>query len=204
MNAYILAAFSEVTSAIVSMLMASYPAAVGLYNGPFTCGVLPTSGILIATPTVPFAIRLVAYVNPIHYVVGSEIINQFHNRTVVEVRLQVTRSLARSLTGHPLASSAHHSPALGVMLCSSGWEAHVVESDRVLRAWQDNTLENGVMNNGTFIGYVNGDAIVESMGYHRDTGDKYANSAIAAACGFAFAALGYRLFDQAVKRKQQE
>jgi hypothetical protein len=94
MNAYILAAFSEVTSAIVSMLMASYPAAVGLYNGPFTCGVLPTSGILIATPTVPFAIRLVAYVNPIHYVVGSEIINQFHNRTVTEVRL---------LFGHPLA-----------------------------------------------------------------------------------------------------
>lgn len=106
-------------------------------------------------------------------------------------------SPARELGLPPLTCSSRTGSRFRVV-------GRVVEGDTVLSTRQDDTLENGVMNNGTYIGYVNGDAIVESMGYHRDTGDKYANSAIAAACGFAFAALGYRLFDQAVKRKQQE
>jgi hypothetical protein len=82
-----------------------------VFVGPFTCGVLPTSGILIATPTVPFAIRLVAYVNPIHYVVGSEILNQFQNRTVVEVRLPVFLiGFSAELSTEPAQMSQYISP----------------------------------------------------------------------------------------------
>ena len=54
----------------------------GIYTGPFTCGLVPASGILIATPSTPLPIRILAYVNPIHYIVGSEFLNQFQVSTL--------------------------------------------------------------------------------------------------------------------------
>jgi hypothetical protein len=43
---------------------------------------VPASGILIATPSTPLPIRILAYVNPIHYIVGSEFLNQFQVSTL--------------------------------------------------------------------------------------------------------------------------
>jgi len=82
LNAFLLSAYAEMSAAIIGILMPSYPAAVGIYTGPFTCGLVPSSGILIATPATPLPIRILAYVNPIHYLVGSEFLNQFEHRVV--------------------------------------------------------------------------------------------------------------------------
>lgn len=82
LNAFLLSAYAEMSAAIIGILMPSYPAAVGIYTGPFTCGLVPSSGILIATPATPLPIRILAYVNPIHYLVGAEFLNQFEHREV--------------------------------------------------------------------------------------------------------------------------